>query len=147
MLRFMTALMGALLLMQSAFADTVKPEIGKYVFVYRGQEGAVVWMMRIGPKASNEALIQVSHVDNDIDGQIFRCKVKALQEGEKSYTAVIKGKSFELLRLKEGNGRLHIPDEARRPGWWPTVMSCQIAMWQTRNISLLHIRINKRPSN
>ena len=31
MLRFMTALMGALLLMQSAFADTVKPEIGKYV--------------------------------------------------------------------------------------------------------------------
>ena len=27
MLRFMTALMGALLLMQSAFADTVKPEI------------------------------------------------------------------------------------------------------------------------
>ncbi len=42
----------------------------------------MVWMMRIGPKASNEALIQVSHVDNDIDGQIFRCKVKALQEGE-----------------------------------------------------------------
>lgn len=73
---------GALLLMQSAFADTVKPEIGKYVFGYRGQEGAVVWMMRIGPKASNEALIQVSHVDNDIDGHIFRCKVKALQEGE-----------------------------------------------------------------
>ncbi len=103
-------------------------------------------MMRIGPKASNEALIQVSHVDNDIDGQIFRCKVKALQEGEKSYTAVIKGKSFELLRLKEGNGRLHIPDE-QATGWWPTVMSCQIAMWQTRNISLLHIRINKRPSN
>lgn len=34
MLRFMTALMGALLLMQSAFADTVKPEIGKYVFGY-----------------------------------------------------------------------------------------------------------------
>ena len=27
MLRFMTALMGALLLMQSAFADTVKPAI------------------------------------------------------------------------------------------------------------------------
>lgn len=106
----------------------------------------MVWMMRIGPKASNEALIQVSHVDNDIDGQIFRCKVKALQEGEKSYTAVIKGKSFELLRLKEGNGRLHIPDE-QATGWWPTVMSCQIAMWQTRNISLLHIRINKRPSN
>ncbi len=30
--------------------------------------------------------------------------------------------------------------------YWPTVMSCQTAMWQTRNISLLHIRINKRPS-
>ncbi len=146
MLRFMTALMGALLLMQSAFADTVKPEIGKYVFGYRGQEGAVVWMMRIGPKASNEALIQVSHVDNDIDGQIFRCKVKALQEGEKSYTAVIKGKSFELLRLKEEMADC-IFRMSRRPGWWPTVMSCQIAMWQTRNISLLHIRINKRPSN
>ena len=34
-----------------------------------------------------------------------------LQQCQKSYTAVIKGKSFELLRLKEGNGRLHIPDE------------------------------------
>lgn len=146
MLRFMTALMGALLLMQSAFADTVKPEIGKYVFGYRGQEGAVVWMMRIGPKASNEALIQVSHVDNDIDDQIFRCKVKALQEGEKSYTAVIKGKSFELLRLKEGNGSLHIPDE-QATGRWPTVMNCQTVMWQTRNISLLHIRINKHLNN
>ncbi|EQV94818.1 hypothetical protein G893_01199 [Escherichia coli KOEGE 71 (186a)] len=111
MLRFITVLVSALLLMQSAFADTARPEIGKYVFGYRGQEGAVVWMMRIGPKAENEALVQVSHVDNDIDGQIFRCKVKALQDGEKSYTAVIKGKSFELLRLKEGNGSLHIPDE------------------------------------
>ncbi|MEC9588501.1 hypothetical protein RCT45_15935 [Escherichia marmotae] len=112
MLRFMTVLVSALLLMQSAFADTARPEIGKYVFGYRGQEGAVVWMMRIGPKAENEALVQVSHVDNDIDGQVFRCKVKALQEGEKSYTAVIKGESFELLRLKEGNGSLHIPDES-----------------------------------
>ena len=112
MLRFMTVLVSALLLMQSAFADTARPEIGKYVFGYRGQEGAVVWMMRIGPKAENEALVKVSHVDNDIDGQIFRCKVKALQEGEKSYTAVIKGESFELLRLKEGNGSLHIPDES-----------------------------------
>ncbi|MDQ9285594.1 hypothetical protein KJD95_15175 [Escherichia marmotae] len=112
MLRFMTVLVSALLLMQSAFADTARPEIGKYVFGYRGQEGAVVWMMRIGPKAENEALVQVSHVDNDIDGQIFRCKVKALQEDEKSYTAVIKGESFELLRLKEGNGSLHIPDES-----------------------------------
>ncbi|EBH9037635.1 TPA: hypothetical protein N2G15_002818 [Salmonella enterica] len=111
MLRFMTALMGALLLMQSAFADTGRPEIGKYVFGYRGQEGAVVWMMRIGPKAANEALIQISHVDNDIDGQIFLCKVKALQEGEKSYSTTIKGESFELLRLKGGNGSLHIPDE------------------------------------
>ena len=38
MLRFITALMGAFLLMQSAFADTARPEIGKYVFGYRGQE-------------------------------------------------------------------------------------------------------------
>lgn len=58
MLRFITALMGALLLMQSAFADTTRPEIGKYVFGYRGQEGAMVWVMRIGPKAANEALIR-----------------------------------------------------------------------------------------
>ncbi len=41
MLRFMTALMGALLLMQSAFADTVKPEIGKYVLV--SWAGKALW--------------------------------------------------------------------------------------------------------
>ena len=38
MLRFMTALMGALLLMQSAFADSVKPEIGKYVLAIVGRK-------------------------------------------------------------------------------------------------------------
>ncbi|MBY7191536.1 hypothetical protein [Escherichia ruysiae] len=124
MLRFITVLVSALLLMQSAFADTVRPEIGKYVFGYRGQEGAVVWMMRIGPKASNEALIQVSHVDNDIDGQIFRCKVKALQDGEKSYTAVINGEDFELLRLKEGKGSLHIPDESAT---WSVAYSSELS--------------------
>ena len=53
MLRFITVLVSALLLMQSAFADEARSEIGKYVFGYRGQEGAVVWMMRIGPKAEN----------------------------------------------------------------------------------------------
>ncbi|ESD83180.1 hypothetical protein HMPREF1612_04434 [Escherichia coli 908585] len=36
---------------------------------------------------------------------------------------------------------------SRRPGRWPTVMSCQTVMWQTRNISLLHIRINKQLNN
>ena len=111
MLRFITVQVSALLLMQSAFADDARSDFGKYVFGYRDLEGAVVWNQRIGPKAENEANVQVSHVDNDIEGQIFRCKAKALQDGEISYTAVIKGKSFELLRLKEGNCSLHIPDE------------------------------------
>ncbi|MEO3989531.1 hypothetical protein [Pseudocitrobacter cyperus] len=116
MLRFITAVLGVFLLMQSAFAETARPETGKYVQAYRGQEGAVVWLMRIGPRAANEALVQVSHIDNDIDGRIFRCKVQMTRDGEKSYTADIKGKPFELVRIKDGNGSLYIPDE--QSTWW-----------------------------
>nr|WP_245880207.1 hypothetical protein [Superficieibacter electus] len=102
--------------MQSAFAETVRPEIGKYVQGYQGQEGAIVWLMRIGPRAANEALVQISHVDNDVDGRIFRCKVQMVRDGEKSYTTEINGKSFELLRMKDGNGNLYMPDEPS--SWW-----------------------------
>lgn len=116
MLRLITAFVGLFLLMQSAFADTVRPEVGKYVQGYRGQEGAVVWLMRIGPREANEALVQVSHIDNDIDGHIYRCKVLMTRDGEKSYTAEIKGKPFELVRLKDGNGSLYVPDE--QSTWW-----------------------------
>ncbi|MEB4676866.1 hypothetical protein MXL54_19055 [Enterobacteriaceae bacterium G50] len=116
MLRLITAFLGVFLLMQSAFAEQARPETSKYVQAYRGQEGAVVWLMRIGPREANEALVQVSHVDNDIDGRIFRCKIQITRDGEKSYTAEIKGKPFELARIKEGSGSLYLPDE--QSNWW-----------------------------
>lgn len=101
MLRLITAFLGVFLLMQSAFADQARPETSKYVQAYRGQEGAVVWLMRIGPREANEALVQVSHVDNDIDGRIFRCKVQITRDGEKSYTAEIKGNRLNWRALKK----------------------------------------------
>lgn len=116
MLRLITAFLGVFFLMQSAFAEQARPEISKYVQAYRGQEGSVVWLMRIGPREANEALVQVSHVDNDIDGRIFRCKVQMTRDGEKSYATDINGKIFELVRIKEGSGSLYLPDE--QANWW-----------------------------
>lgn len=118
MLRAISVILGFVLLMQSAFAETTRPETGKYVLGYRGQEGTVVWMMRIGPRTANEALVQVTHIDNDIDGRVYRCKVQKMRDGKKSYTAEIDGKPFELLRLKDGNGNLYVPNEPTT--WWVT---------------------------
>ena len=104
MLRFITVLVSAFITyaIRICRRSPDRKSVSMSLVIVVRERGQWVWMMRIGPKAENEAIVQVSHVDNDIDGQIFRCKVKALQDGEKSYTAVIKGKSFELLRLKEG---------------------------------------------
>lgn len=118
MLRVIMTFLTVLMLSNSAFAETARPEIGKYVLGYRGQEGAIVWTMRYGPKSANEALVQVSHIDSDIDGRIYRCKVQITRDGERSYQAEINGKSFELFRLKDGNGNLYVPDETST--WWVT---------------------------
>ncbi len=112
MFRFIIAILGSLMIMQSAFADATRPEIAKYVKGYEGQEGVQVWTLRIGPKEANESLVQIANVDNALDKKIIRCKVEPASGGATSYKTQIDGKSWELLRVKDGSGELYLPGES-----------------------------------
>lgn len=112
MFRFIIAILGSLMIMQSAFADATRPEIAKYVKGYEGQEGVQVWTLRIGPKEANESLVQIANVDNALDKKIIRCKVEPASGGATSYKTEIDGKSWELLRVKDGSGELYLPGES-----------------------------------
>lgn len=112
MFRFIIAILGSLMIMQSAFADATRPEIAKYVKGYEGQEGVQVWTLRIGPKEANESLVQIANVDNALDKKIIRCKVEPASGGATSYKTEINGKSWELLRVKDGSGELYLPGES-----------------------------------
>jgi hypothetical protein len=112
MFRFIIAILGSLMIIQSAFADATRPEIAKYVKGYEGQEGIQVWTLRIGPKEANESLVQIANVDNALDKKIIRCKVEPASGGATSYKTEIDGKSWELLRVKDGSGELYLPGES-----------------------------------
>ncbi|POP41878.1 hypothetical protein CHU32_21680 [Superficieibacter electus] len=112
MFRFIVALFASFMIMQSAFADTARPEIAKYVKGYQGQEGVQVWTLRIGPKEANESLVQIVNVDNALDKKIIRCKVEPASGGATSYKTEVEGKSWELLRVKDGSGELYLPGES-----------------------------------
>ncbi|WP_194205756.1 hypothetical protein [Superficieibacter sp. 1612_C1] len=112
MFRFIIAILGSLMIIQSAFADASRPEIAKYVKGYEGQEGIQVWTLRIGPKEANESLVQIANVDNALDKKIIRCKVEPASGGATSYKTEIDGKSWELLRVKDGSGELYLPGES-----------------------------------
>ncbi len=112
MFRFIIAILGSLMIMQSAFADATRPEIAKYVKGYEGQEGVQVWTLRIGPKEANESLVQIANVDNALDKKIIRCKMEPASGGATSYKTEIDGKSWELLRVKDGSGELYLPGES-----------------------------------
>lgn len=117
MLRIITVLLGIFLLAQSAFAEQTRPEISQYIKGYKGAEGAVIWVMRIGPRDNHEVLVQISHIDNKFDGHIFLCKEEISRENERKYTTNIDGKPFELLNSGNGNGRFFMPNEPVTGEW------------------------------
>lgn len=60
-------------------------KIGRYIEQYEGRQGARTFkikILRIGEKANEEVLIQISGVDDPLDGQIYKYK-KEWQSSEK----------------------------------------------------------------
>ena len=85
-----------------------RPEIAKYVKGYSGQEGIKVWMLRIGPTAQNEALVQIGGVDHDWDMGIQKMKLEPGQRGTK-YVTTVDGKRFVALTLESSWGEVYLP--------------------------------------
>lgn len=112
MFRLFVALLSAVLLIQPAAAQSARPEVAKYIKAYEGAEGAQVWTLRIGPVKANEALVQITNVDNPLDKKILRCQVEQ-NEGARSYYTRVDGQRYLLLKLgNRGGGELYLPGES-----------------------------------
>ncbi|MFC5740050.1 hypothetical protein [Dyella tabacisoli] len=94
-------------------AQATRPEVGPQVRAYSGSEGLKVWVLRVGPRAANEALVQVGGVDHDWNMKIQKMVMETVRE-QPRYSLTIKGEKFVALILDgEGGGELYLPGEAR----------------------------------
>ena len=95
-----------LCLSQLTFAAD-RPEVARYVKAYSGEEGAKVFVTRIGPAEKGEVLIQVTGIDTPMDNLIQKGRVK--DEGRRHYTVQLKDKEVSILYLNHGAGTLFLP--------------------------------------
>lgn len=90
------------------------PELGRYVKAYNGPEGTTVRILRIGPHASGEALVQVTGIDHGWDGRMMKMKIEATQQGYK-YVFASGGKTYDILDFSDSDGlTLLVPGMRRR---------------------------------
>ncbi|MGP1684065.1 MAG: hypothetical protein ACTS8S_17230, partial [Giesbergeria sp.] len=85
-----------------------RPEIGRYVKGYSGQEGVKVWTLRIGAAEKKEAIVQITGIDHAWDMRIQKMKVEASQRGN-TYVATVDGKRFVVLVMEGDAGELYLP--------------------------------------
>ncbi|WP_329611029.1 hypothetical protein [Pseudomonas sp. KNUC1026] len=94
-----------------AMAEEARPEIADKIFAYSGEMGVKVWILRIGDRAANEALVQVAGVDNEWNLRIQKMAVEKTNKDTR-YSVQRDGKRYEVLRLDRDVGELYLPGES-----------------------------------
>lgn len=97
---------------QTFAADQARPEIGPEVKAYSSHESANVWVLRIGARADNQALVQITGIDHDLNGKIEKYQVEKTDKDTR-YVTQINGQRYVLLRIDSGFGELYLPGEAK----------------------------------
>ncbi|OAG67509.1 hypothetical protein A7D17_17185 [Xanthomonas floridensis] len=85
-----------------------RPEVAKQAKAYRSSDGTKVSTLRYGSRDKNQALLQVTGADSEIDDRILLASIDATQK-DKRYTVQLKGRPYVLLILNEGSGELYLP--------------------------------------
>jgi hypothetical protein len=85
-----------------------RPEISRYIKAYSGGEGVVVWVLRVGPQASQEAIVQITGIDNKWDRRIQKMKMEPTQRGMK-YVSAAEGKRYDVLVMEDSGVELYVP--------------------------------------
>ncbi len=93
-----------------AMAEEARPEIADKIFAYSGEKGVKVWVLRIGDRSANEALVQVAGVDNEWNLRIQKMEVEKTNKDTR-YSVLRDGKRYEVLRLNRDVGELYLPGE------------------------------------
>jgi hypothetical protein len=89
-------------------ASAERPEVSRYVKAYRGGEGIAVRVLRVGPNASQEALVQITGVDHRWDGRIQKMHIEPTQRGV-TYILASEGKRLAVLNMEEARVELLAP--------------------------------------
>ncbi len=94
-------------------ADSARPEVGKYVKAYQGQENVKVWTLRIGPLSTKEVLFQIGGVDHEWDMKIFKAKIESGSNNSEKYLLKVDGKDYAALVLNGSYGELYLPGSSK----------------------------------
>lgn len=99
---------------QTFAADKARPEIGPEVKAYSSHDSANVWVLRIGARADNQALVQITGIDHDLNGKIEKYQVEKTDKDTR-YVTQINGQRYVLLRIGSGFGfgELYLPGEKK----------------------------------
>lgn len=89
-------------------AAAERPEVGRYVHAYSGEENATVYVVRLGAQEKAEALIMVTGVDDKLDGVIQKAAIVNEGYGRRSYRIKGTGGDYEILRLERESGTLFL---------------------------------------
>lgn len=92
--------------------EAPRPEIAKYVKAYAGYEGTRVWVLRIGPREDNTAIIQIGGVDHPFDMKIILAQVEETTKDQR-YSIENAGKKFVLLIVNDYGGELYLPETSK----------------------------------
>lgn len=92
--------------------DAPRPEIAKHVNAYAGYEGTRVWVLRIGPRENNTAIVQIGGVDHPFDMKIVLSHVEETAK-DKRYSVENAGKKFVLLIVNDYGGELYLPETSK----------------------------------
>jgi hypothetical protein len=96
-------------LIPSSQAQEKSPEMSRYTMAYSGGEGYRVWISRFGPKANQEALVQIEGIDHALDGRVIRAKMETKVGGVSvKYTATVDGQFYELLSVEGTRATLRV---------------------------------------
>ena len=85
-----------------------RPDAGKYVKAYSGNEGVKVWITRVGPAEKAEVLLQVTGIDHPWDGLIQKARVEN-RDLSRRYIIRQNGQDYIVLALDRDSGTLFLP--------------------------------------
>ncbi|MEA9709508.1 hypothetical protein [Xanthomonas campestris] len=89
-------------------AAAARPEVAKQAKAYSSRDGIKVSTLRYGPRGKNQALVQVTGADSEIDDKILLATTAATQKDTR-YTVQLRGRPYVLLILNAGTGELYLP--------------------------------------
>lgn len=89
-------------------AAAARPEVAKQAKAYSSRDGIKVSTLRYGPREKNQALVQVTGADSEIDDKILLASTAAIQKDTR-YTVQLRGRPYVLLILNAGTGELYLP--------------------------------------